>query len=158
LQSGTPRYELSERQIANIPRLLAEGKMCISGWCQDELVFYGWLQFKYRQLIGSTLVSLPQGSAFIYRCFTREEYRGNKIYPAALCYAEHWLAEHGHHTVFIDHVADNTASQRAILAVGMQPIGQYRLIKILDWRWARYGDDLRRGWGVYTPNAGHHLA
>jgi len=144
LQSGQSPCELEPQLARQIPRQLAEGELCITGWVKEEMVFYGWIQFKYRRLARFTTVPMAERTAFVYRCFTRPDYRGRRIYPAALSFSYRWLAEHGYTKVMVDHATDNIASQRGILRSGMKPTGQYQLYWLFGIQWARYDQTLQK--------------
>mgnify|MGYP000623783846 CR=1 FL=1 len=137
-------YETGKRALAAIPRQLGEGEIFVSGWVGNEMVYYGWIQFRARQLSHMTNFPIPQGMAFIYRCFTRADFRGKRIYPAAIDFMCGWLADQGYSHALIDHHDGNTASQMGILRAGMRPVAEYSVFKVIWSRWAVPDETLRR--------------
>jgi hypothetical protein len=144
LSRGDPAYMLDRREISQIPRQVREGEACFSGWVRGELACYGWVQFKYRRLAALTTLRLPRGFSYVYRCFTRADYRGLHLYPASLTFAYRWLAERGCTRVFIDHAVDNLASERGIVRSGMRYIGDYTVVALGPIKWAKLSETVRR--------------
>lgn len=136
LRSRGEEYEIDEPIRATIDRQLTEGEICVSGWVGGEMVYCGWIQFTLRQLGRRCTLPIPAGAAFIYRCFTRADYRGKHIYPAALNFTCRWLAARGYQRALIDHQADNSASQAGIIRAGMRPVAEYTVVQFLRLRWA----------------------
>jgi len=136
LRTRGAEYGIDAPMAAQIDRQLTESEVCVSGWVGGELAYYGWIQFKQRRLARRTTLRLPTGTAFIYRCFTRADFRGNHIYPAALNYTCRWLAEQGYQWALIDHQVGNSASQAGILRIGMQPFAKYTVVRMIWFRWA----------------------
>ena len=143
LGSHDVRYDLDERHVREIPEQLAQGEVCVSGWVGTELAFYVWVQFKHRRLARLTRVPLSKSQAAIYRGFTREDFRGQRIYTAALHYTCRWLAEKGCRRVLVDHDVRNVASQKGIASAGFRPLGEYRVHKFCGLKWATLGESLR---------------
>ena len=150
LASGDPRYGLPPHQVTDLSRQVDEGEVCISGWIGDELAFYEWIQFKYHRLAGPTMLPIAPRQAFLYRAFTREDFRGMRIYPAGLAHGCRWLAQKEYARAFGFHDEDNAASKRGILRAGMRPVGDYYVYKFLGGnklvgaKWATYDQLLRR--------------
>ncbi len=144
LRSEDAAYETGKKAAAALDRQVREGEICVSGWIGQELVYYGWIQFRERQLARRTSIPIPPGTGFIYRCFTRPDHRGKHIYPAALDFMCRWLAAEGYQRALIDHQAQNRASQTGILRAGMQPLAEYVVVKILWLRWAVPDETFRR--------------
>ncbi len=109
-----------------------------------ELAYYGWVQFEYRLLARRSKLALPQGTAFIYRCFTRADFRGKRIYPAALSFTCQWLTDKGFQRVLIDHQVGNSASRAGILRAGLRFFADYAVIRVLGFRWAEPDESLKR--------------
>jgi GNAT superfamily N-acetyltransferase len=143
LRSQAARYGLDPRHVVEIPDQLAQGEVCISGWAGSELAFYLWVQFKHRRLARLTCVPLAKSRAAIYRAFTREDFRGRRIYPAGLQFACDWLAGQGIRRVLIDHDVRNLASEKGIVAAGFRPLGRYRVHKFFGLKWATLSNTLR---------------
>jgi hypothetical protein len=144
LRSGDARYGLEPRHVREIAEQLAQDEACVSGWCGNELVFYIWVQFKHRRLARHTRVPLAKSQAALYRGFTRADFRGQRIYPAALQFACRWLAEKNFHRALVDHDARNVPSQKGILAAGFRPIGEYRVFNVCGFKWASLNSALRK--------------
>ncbi|MCX6880640.1 MAG: hypothetical protein NTW21_43560 [Verrucomicrobia bacterium] len=136
LRARGGEYEIDERIAAEIDRQLMEGEVCVSGWVQGELAYYVWIQFKQRLLTRKTTLPIPAGTAFIYRGFTRADFRGKHIHPAALNFTCRWLADRGYQRALVDHQVGNSVSQSGILRAGMQPAAEYVVIRMLWLRWA----------------------
>jgi hypothetical protein len=135
LQSRGGEFDLDEPIMKAINRQLTEGEICVSGWVGTELAYYGWVQFKYRLLTRQSKLPIPAGTACIYKCFTRADFRGKQFYTAALAFTCRWLARRGYQRVLIDHFAGNSASKSGILRSGMQPAAEYRVVRLLGFRW-----------------------
>jgi hypothetical protein len=129
-------------QAAQNKKRLRDGETCVSAWSNGQLAYYGWVQFRERQLARLTTVPIGPGRAFIYRAFTRERFRGHRIYPAALQFKCDWLAERSYRTVFVDHIVGNDASARGIRRAGFTPIGQYTVRRVVGLRWAAIDEEL----------------
>ena len=137
-------YETGKQALAAIPRQLGEGGIFVSGWVGNEMVYYGWIQFRSRQLSRLTNFPIPRGMAFIYRCFTRADFRGKRIYPAAIDFMCRWLADQGYSHALIDHQVGNVASQTGILRAGLGPVAEYTVYKVIWIRWAIPDEKFRR--------------
>lgn len=129
-------YETDESIEARIVNQLEDGETCISGWVRGELAYIGWVQFEHRLLTRRSRLPLPVGTACIYRCFTRADFRGKHIYPAAISFTCRWLADQGYQRALIDHQVENFASGAGILRTGMRPVAEYTIIQILWFKWA----------------------
>ncbi len=140
LEAGSAEYDGEGDCTDRIRRQLDEGEICLSAWVEGQFAFYGWLQFRQRQLARHTSLSIGRSRAFIYRCFTRADFRGRRLYPAALQFAARWLAGRGCSRVLIDHHVANQASRRGILAAGFQPVGTYCVYSLLGYKWAAFDD------------------
>lgn len=122
-------YNVESKHEKIFRNALAEGETCFTAWSNGALAFYGWVQFRERRPGGWMRLRLPPSSAFIYRCFTRAEFRGKKIYPAAISNLLPDLAANGIHNVFIDHATNNVPSAKGISRLGATPIGAYWLYR-----------------------------
>lgn len=136
LRANPDAYEMDWQEFNSLQRCVQEGEECFSAWAVNKLAFFGWVQFKYRQPVPMTQIPLGPGRAYIYRCYTAPEFRGLKIYPAALAFACRGLEHQGIRRVFIDHAWNNEASRRGIETFDAKPIGIYRLHCCLGLRWA----------------------
>lgn len=138
LRANPNVYEMDELAFDSLQRCVQEGEECFSVWAGKQLAFFGWVQFKYRRPVPRTQIPLGPGSAYIYRCYTMAKFRGLNIYPAALAFACRRLENQGFRKVFIDHAWSNEASRRGIETFGANAIGNYRLLRFLGLRWARF--------------------
>lgn len=138
LRANPSAYEMDTQDFDSLQRCAQEGDECFSAWAGNRLAFFGWIQFKYRRPVPMTQIPLGSGRAYIYRCFTAPEFRGLRIYPAALSFGCRGLEKRGFRRVFIDHAWNNEASRRGIEAIDAKPIGIYRLHCCLGLRWARF--------------------
>jgi hypothetical protein len=122
-------YNVESKHEKIFRKALSEGETCFTAWSNGALAFYGWVQFRERRPGGGMRLPLPPSSAFIYRCFTRAEFRGKKIYPAAISNLLPDLAANGIDNVFIDHATNNVPSAKGISRLGATPIGAYWLYR-----------------------------
>ncbi len=136
LQLRGQEYEIDESIEARINKQLEDGETCVSGWVRGELAYIGWVQFEHRLLTRRNRLPLPAGTACIYRCFTRADFRGKHIYPAAISFTCRWLLDRGYQRVLIDHQIENFASGAGILRAGMRPVAEYQIIQIFWFRFA----------------------
>jgi hypothetical protein len=127
------RYDSTAAHAEQFKRALAEGEILFSAWVDATLAFCGWVQFNERRPGGSTRLVVPPHSAFIYRCFTRPEFRGRRIYPAAMAYLLAKLKADGIRQAYIDYAVSNIASAKGVRRVGGVPIGSYWVYQ-LGWR------------------------
>ena len=137
------RYEIEPRNLESFRRWLSEGEICFSAWAGGQLAFYGWMQFRCRRPAPLTRLPISPGGAFIYRCYTSAEFRGRKIYPAALAFAFQELKSRGVGRAFIDHATENVSSRRGIKRAGAVPIGRYTLFRFGLARWASFEPRVR---------------
>ena len=142
LATGHPSLELGTRDLRELPQQQAEGEVCVGGWLDETLVFYGWLQFRARRLAGPTMLPIGSRRAFVYRCLTMAAHRGHRIYPGALAACQRWLRDRGYEQVFIEAAASNPRSRRGIERCRFARVGDYRVHRVLGRRWATYDSSL----------------
>jgi GNAT superfamily N-acetyltransferase len=137
------QFALEARNLRAFRCWMSEGEICVSAWVGEQLAFYGWIQFKYRRPAPLTRIAISPGAAFVYRCYTHSDFRGKRIYPAALAFAYDALKRRGVQRIFVDHGVENIASQRGIERSGAKPIGFYTLFRCCSVRWVRFQPDVR---------------
>jgi hypothetical protein len=143
LLNGDPRFELSKRDLADLPKQTQDGEVCVTGWVGSELVSYAWIQFRERQLAGSTALPIGAKRAFVYRCLTVKERRSKGIFTAALLYSQMWLRARGYERVFTDVDATNRIARKAIDRAGFELLSSYRIKTMLGRQSATFPDVLR---------------
>lgn len=114
----------------------------VFGWLGAELVSYGWLASRRCRVARLNSRPLARGHAVIHRCFTRADFLGRRIYPAALSLSFCRLADHRFQRVFIFHEERNLPSKKAIVASGMQLIDTVVVRRVLGWKWASFSEAL----------------
>jgi hypothetical protein len=144
LAAGDPRFELSKSEIADLPRQTQDGEVCVSGWVGSELVSYAWIQFRQRQLAGSTALPIGAKRAYIHRYCTIKERRSKGVHTAALLYCQMWLRARSYERVFVDTDAGNRAARKAIDRAGFSLLSSYRVKSVLGRRSATYPETLRQ--------------
>lgn len=130
LQKAGEELGMDDWSRKDLKRQLLEGETCISGWVCGVMAFYGWIQYRYRRTARRTSLRLPPDTAFIYRCHTKESFRGKRIYPAALVFAQQHLRGEGFRRVFIDHAIENASSRHGIIRAGFVRVDEYSI-----WGW-----------------------
>jgi hypothetical protein len=84
-------------------RMTCGRDLCVAALDGDHLASYAWFALgsieapmhRGRTLRSGVAVSFPRSMAFIYKAFTRPEYRGRHLYPAVLAQGLHELSPRG---------------------------------------------------------------
>ncbi len=136
--------ELAQAMDLDDPALVLQrfdnGRHCYIGRIEGTLVTYGWVTFDEEDIGELSLsIRLKAGEAYIWNCATLPEHRGQRLYPALLTHIIGELHHQGLHRVWIGTDADNLPSQSGMAVVGLQPIGDVVISRVLTMRrvWMR---------------------
>lgn len=98
----------------------------------DALVVHGWVSTGGRVVgvLHEMVFRVPQGSIYIWDCFTQPNRRGRGLFQRLL----RGIVEHHPriHTAYVAVDANNAASIRALTKVGFQPLFRYYGLKLLE--------------------------
>jgi GNAT superfamily N-acetyltransferase len=124
-------------------RRSAEGDLCLFGRVSGRLACFCWLRFDRVDLVGEgrpVIVPAPQ-AIHLYHCETALEYRGKRLYPAALQFACRWARERGYRMAYIHVDEENLPSIRGIERAGFRRCGQLTVLHLGKLRTARLAWD-----------------
>jgi GNAT superfamily N-acetyltransferase len=109
-----------DRSLARLER----GHRCLAGFLDGEPVTYLWATESTREVVGDEL-KLGDGQVWIYKCFTRPDWRRQGLTQLLARRAlEQYLAE-GKQVAFVDMMQVNRPSIAAFLGVGFRPLGRF---------------------------------
>jgi GNAT superfamily N-acetyltransferase len=114
---------MGKRSLVPVQRRFAAGKQCYVARVSGEIATYGWVTFD-EETIGELRLRLRlgPGEAYIWDCATLPAYRGQRLYPALLCYTISELRSAGLRLAWIGANTENVASQKGFLLAGFQPV------------------------------------
>jgi RimJ/RimL family protein N-acetyltransferase len=144
LSAADARFEMSKSDVADFAKQTQEGEVCVSGWVGSDLVSYAWIQFRQRQLAGSTVLPIGPKRAFIHRYCTIKERRNKGVHTAALLYCQMWLRARSYERVFIDVDSTNRPARKAIDRAGFELLSSYRVKTLLGRRSATFPEALKQ--------------
>jgi GNAT superfamily N-acetyltransferase len=121
LTSATGRRDSTAR--------LARGDRCLVGLYRGAPVTYLWVTFSIRELPGLRWPLAAQ-TAFVYKTFTLEAWRGHGFNRSAVSWALGECRRAGCSRAFVDVDRTNEPSVRALRHAGFVPIGRFHVVSL----------------------------
>jgi GNAT superfamily N-acetyltransferase len=120
-------------ELADADSWLGQGDRCFLGYIDGRASTRVWLNLRERTLPGNVKLRLGQGRVFIFNGFTLPLMRGYGLFPAVLTAALAWAEENGCEIAYADLRSRNTSSRRAFEKCGFEPLGSFRVVRVLRW-------------------------
>ncbi|MBS0210802.1 MAG: GNAT family N-acetyltransferase [Planctomycetes bacterium] len=108
-------------------RLVDNRHICFAALADGQLVNYAWYALESPPSSDSlnAQLTLPVGTAYLYKAFTHVDYRGRRIHQTALYAAAHVLASQRYTQLTAIVEFDNWASVRSHVRLGMRQVGWF---------------------------------
>lgn len=113
-----------KKKYNQLKRIRNNGGHGISVYMSSELAAYGWIGLN-RHKSGKrifTSFAIPKNCAHIFECYTIENFRGQKLYPAIVSRLVDWAKLQKVENVYIDTVEGNLAAEKGITKLGFDPV------------------------------------